>query len=51
MILLQATIVGVLPFLPGDAVKAYAAHAIGKRIPPREMIRDEDEIPGGEKTP
>jgi biotin transport system substrate-specific component len=51
MILLQATIVGVLPFLPGDAVKAYAAHAIGKRIPPREMIRDGDEIPGGEKTP
>jgi biotin transport system substrate-specific component len=51
MSLLQATIVGVLPFLPGDAVKAFAAHAIWKRIPPSETVQDGDEIPRGEKTP
>jgi biotin transport system substrate-specific component len=51
MSLLQATIIGVLPFLPGDAVKAWAAHAIGKRIPPRDMIMAGEDIPGGEKGP
>jgi biotin transport system substrate-specific component len=51
MSLLQATIIGVLPFLPGDAVKAWAAHAIWKRIPLRDMIQAGDEIPGGEKGP
>ncbi|MEI6292775.1 MAG: biotin transporter BioY [Methanomicrobiales archaeon] len=51
MSLLQATIIGVLPFLPGDAVKAWAAHAIGKRIPPRDMIQAGEEGAGGEKGP
>jgi biotin transport system substrate-specific component len=51
MSLLQATIIGVLPFLPGDAVKALAAHAIGKRIPPREMIHAGEDITGGEQGP
>ena len=51
MSLLQATIIGVLPFLPGDAVKAYAAHAIAKRIPSRDMIQPGDEKTGGENTP
>jgi biotin transport system substrate-specific component len=46
MSLLQATIVGVLPFLPGDVVKAYAAHVIAKRIPPDTLIQAGDEIPG-----
>jgi len=51
MSLLQATIIGVLPFLPGDAVKAWAAHAIGKRIPPRDMIQAGDGVTGGEERP
>ena len=31
------------PFLPGDAVKAWAAHAIGKRIPRNDMIQVGDD--------
>ncbi len=45
MSFIQATIVGILPFLPGDAVKAYAAHAVWKRIPPRNMEQDRGEKP------
>jgi len=51
MLLIQAVLVGILPFLPGDLVKAYAAHAIGRRIPPRDTIPVGDEKYGGEIPP
>ena len=35
---LQAIIIGVLPFLPGELVKVYAAVQIGKRIPDRDTL-------------
>lgn len=50
MSLLQAIIIGVLPFLPGDVVKAYAAHVIAKRIPSPDQEPSTGELPGGEKT-
>ena len=50
MSLLQAVIIGVLPFLPGDVVKAYGAYVIAKRIPPASVKEAGDEIPGGEET-
>jgi biotin transport system substrate-specific component len=51
MSLLQATIIGVLPFLPGDAVKAWAAHGIGKRIPSRDLIQVGDDGNRGVNRP
>ncbi len=33
MELLPAVLIGMLPFLPGDVVKAYAAYEIAKRLP------------------
>jgi biotin transport system substrate-specific component len=32
MTLIQASVIGLLPFIPGDIVKAFAAYAIGVRI-------------------
>ena len=32
MTIVQASIIGLLPFIPGDIVKAFAAYVIGERI-------------------
>lgn len=47
MTMVQAVVVGVLPFLPGDAVKAFAAHTIARRIPSPVPQPEEYEPPGG----
>ncbi|HVP93758.1 MAG TPA: biotin transporter BioY [Methanoregulaceae archaeon] len=32
MTIIQASVIGLVPFIPGDIVKGYAAYVIGKRI-------------------
>jgi biotin transport system substrate-specific component len=47
MSLIQASIIGVLPFIPGDIVKAYAAYLIGGRIRRSTQINPLPEITEG----